>query len=121
MEEHDYVLDELIAEHDERAPGFRQLVDAALRHREVTRRRLAARVPFASMAVTAKRLDVQIGDLVEIDGRQYDVVSDKVGGVTLEPAITQTVNEIHAEHGGRPLTPEEFEEHFGHLPLDGEG
>lgn len=71
------------------------------------------------MAVAPKKLS--IGDLVEIDGRRYDVVSDKAGGVTLEPAITQTVAEIHAEHGGRPLTSEEFDELFGDLPSDGEG
>jgi hypothetical protein len=41
--------------------------------------------------------------------------------VTLEPAITKTVAEIHAEHGWRDVTPEEFEEHFGALPSDGEG
>ena len=29
------------------------------------------------VAVAAKQLDVTIGDLVEIDGRAYDVVSDK--------------------------------------------
>jgi len=76
---------------------------------------------MAVMAVSVKKLDVEIGDLVEIDGRRYDVVSDKAGGVALEPAITQTVAEIHAEHGGRPLTRQEFEELFGDLPSDGEG
>jgi hypothetical protein len=74
-----------------------------------------------AMAVTAKKLDVTIGDLVEIDGRRYDVVSDKEGGVTLEPAITMTVAEIHTELGGRALTSEEFEQEFGQLPSDGEG
>jgi hypothetical protein len=73
------------------------------------------------MAVTAKRLDVKIGDLVEIDGRRYDVVSDKEGGVTLEPAISKTVAELRAERGGQELTAEEFEELFGDLPRDGEG
>ncbi len=68
-----------------------------------------------------RRLEVELGDAVEIGGRRYDVVSDKVGGVTLEPAITKTVAEIHAEHGGRPLSSEEFEELFGDLPFDGEG
>jgi hypothetical protein len=72
-----------------------------------------------AMAVVPKKLS--IGDLVEIEGRQYDVVSDKAGGVALEPAITQTVAEIHAEHGGRSLTSEEFDELFGDLPSDGEG
>ena len=74
-----------------------------------------------AMAVTAKKLDVKIGDLVEIDGRKYDVVSDEHGGVALEPAITKTVAEIHAEHGERQLSREEFEEVFGHIPSDGEG
>jgi hypothetical protein len=74
-----------------------------------------------AMAITAKKLDVKIGDVVEIEGRKYDVVSDKHGGVTLEPAITKTVAELRAERGGRPLTTEEFEELFGDLPRDGEG
>jgi len=46
---------------------------------------------MSAMAIAAKKLDVAIGDVVEIDGRRYDVVSDKEGGVTLEPAITMTV------------------------------
>lgn len=73
------------------------------------------------MAVAAKKLDVQIGDLVEIDGRRYDVVPDKQGGVTLEPAITVFADELHHRHNTRPATEKEFEEHFGHLPTDGEG
>jgi hypothetical protein len=64
---------------------------------------------------------VKIGDLVEIEGRRYDVVSDKHGGVALEPAITQTVAKIHAEHGERQLSAEEVAELFGDLPADGEG
>jgi hypothetical protein len=55
------------------------------------------------MAVAPKKLDIAIGDLVEVGGRRYDVVSDKGGGVALEPAITQTVAQMDAEHGGRPL------------------
>jgi len=73
------------------------------------------------MAAVAKKLDVTIGDIVEIDGRRYDVVSDKEGGVTLEPAITQTVAELHAERGARPLDDAEFDRLFGGLPSDGEG
>ncbi len=76
---------------------------------------------MTDMAVTAKKLNVKIGDLVEIAGRKYDVVSDKHGGVALEPAITVTADELFADHDLRPLTPEEFEEEFGHLPSDGEG
>jgi hypothetical protein len=76
---------------------------------------------MTSMAVTAKKLDVHIGDVVEIEGRRYDVVSDKEGGVALEPAITQTVAEIHQELGGRPLTEDELEAVFGGVPADDEG
>lgn len=76
---------------------------------------------MSAMAVVAKKLDVNIGDVVEIAGRRYDVVSDKEGGVTLEPAITQTVAEIHQEMGGRPLTHKELEDFFGDVPTDGEG
>lgn len=76
---------------------------------------------MTAMAVAAKKLDVKIGDLVEIEGRNYDVVSDKHGGVALEPAITKTVDEILAEDGLTPMSKEESEEHFGHLPSDGEG
>ena len=76
---------------------------------------------MTGMAVTAKKLNVKIGDLVEIAGRKYDVVSDKHGGVALEPAITVTADELFADHGLRPLTPEEFEEEFRDLPSDGEG
>ncbi len=72
-----------------------------------------------AMAVAPKKLS--IGDLVEVDGRKYDVVSDKAGGVGLESAITKTVDEIHAELGGRRMTTDEFDELFGHLPSDGEG
>jgi hypothetical protein len=79
------------------------------------------RATMAVMAVAAKKLDIKIGDLVEIEGRQYDVVSDKQGGIALEPAITKTVAEILAEESLTPMSKEEFEEQFGHLPSDGEG
>jgi hypothetical protein len=72
-----------------------------------------------AMAVVPKKL--KIGDLVEVDGHRYDVVSDKAGGVTLEPAITVFADELHERHGTRPLTDQEFDELFGDLPSDGEG
>lgn len=74
-----------------------------------------------AMAVVAKKLDVELGDVVEIAGRRYDVVPDKQGGVALEPAITRTVADLDREYGGRPLTPAEFDEFFGELPSDDEG
>jgi hypothetical protein len=76
---------------------------------------------MVAMAVAAEKLDVRIGDLVEIEGRPYDVVSDKARGVAMEPAITKTVAELRAERGGRRLTDEEFDELFSDLPSDGEG
>jgi len=67
------------------------------------------------------RLVVDVGDVLEIEGRLYDVVPDKQGGATLEPAITMTVAEILAAHGERALISEEFVVYFGDLPFDGEG
>jgi hypothetical protein len=79
------------------------------------------RTTMDAMAVAPKKLDVRIGDLVEIEGRRYDVVPDKAGGVALEPAITVSARELDERHGTRPATQEEFEELFGDLPSDGEG
>jgi len=76
---------------------------------------------MTSMAVAIKQLDIEIGDLVEVAGRRYDVVSDNAGGIALEPAITVTIADIHAADGSRPLTAEEFQQHFGDLPVDDEG
>lgn len=74
---------------------------------------------MGAMAVAPKKLS--IGDVVEVDGRKYDVVPDKAGGVTLEPAISVSAEELHERGGTRPATQEEFEELFGDLPSDGEG
>lgn len=76
---------------------------------------------MADMAIAVKKLDVTVGDVVEVEGRRYDVVSDKVGGVALEPAITTSQHERHERDGSRPATQEEFDRHFGDLPSDGEG
>lgn len=73
------------------------------------------------MAVAVKQLDVEVGDLVQIGDRRYDVVSDLAGGVALEPVITKTVDRLLAERGSRSLTADEFDQHFGHLPADTSG
>lgn len=73
------------------------------------------------MAVATKKLDVNLGDRVEIDGRTYDVVSDKHGGLTLEPAVSVSVDELHRRHGERAATQEEIDEQFDLLPPDEEG
>ena len=70
---------------------------------------------MTGMAVAAKKLDVSIGDLVEIDVRRYDVMSDKDGGVTLEPAIAVGADELHERYGSRRVTRAEFGELFGRL------
>jgi hypothetical protein len=41
------------------------------------------------------------------------------GRLVLRPDLS--VKAILARHGERELTAEEFEQHFGHLPTDGEG
>lgn len=71
------------------------------------------------MAVATKKL--HIGDLVEVDGRRYDVVSDKAGGVALEPAISVTADELDRRHGTRPATQKEIDSQLDLLPGDGEG
>lgn len=73
------------------------------------------------MAVAVKKLDLHVGDIVQVGDRRYDVVSDKADGVALEPVITKSVDDLHTESGSRPLTADEFDQHFGHLRADGEG
>jgi hypothetical protein len=73
------------------------------------------------VAVKAKKLELRSGELVEIDGRRYEVVPDKQGGLTLEPAITVTAEELDRRHGERPATREEIESELDLLPGDGEG
>jgi hypothetical protein len=82
---------------------------------------LIGRCEELAAAGKSRRREDYHGDLDEIEDRKYDVVSNKHGGVTLEPAITKTVAQLHAEHGTRPLAPEEFEQFSGALPSDGEG
>lgn len=73
------------------------------------------------MAVAVKRLDLHVGELVEIDGRRYEVVPAREnGGVTLEPPITP-VSELYHERGWQPASAEEFERIAGDLPTDEEG
>ena len=71
------------------------------------------------MGVIAQKL--RIGQVVEVDGRLYDVAPDKAGGVTLEPAITVTMRQAYRETGGRPATVREMETLLGDVPTDGEG
>jgi len=60
------------------------------------------------MAVAVKKLDLHVGELVEIDGRRYEVVPDRAGGLTLEPPIT-AVTELYPERGWEPASQEDFD------------
>ena len=74
------------------------------------------------MATAVKKLDLHVGELVEIDGRRYEVVPAREGdGLTLEPPITP-VSELYAKRGMKPASAKDFERVAGDLlPPDGEG
>ena len=72
------------------------------------------------MATAVKKLDLQVGELVEIDGRRYEVVPDKAGGLTLEPPITP-ISELYEKRGMKPASAEDFERLTADYPTDGEG
>ena len=72
------------------------------------------------MATVAKRLDLEVGELVEIAGRRYEVIPDREGGVTIEPAITP-VSELHVRRGTKPASSEDFERLSADVPYDDEG
>jgi hypothetical protein len=73
------------------------------------------------MAIAVKKLDLHVGELVEIDGRRYEVVPAREGdGLALESPITP-VSELYAERGWKPASAEDFERIAGDLPSDGEG
>lgn len=73
------------------------------------------------MATAVKKLDLSVGEVVEIDGRRYEVVPAREGGVTLESPITP-VSELYADRGWKPVSEEDFERLTADdLPPDGEG
>ncbi len=72
------------------------------------------------MATAAKRLDLTIGELVEVAGRRYEVVPDREGGVTLEPPITPAA-QLHAQRGTKPASTGDFERLSADVPYDDEG
>jgi hypothetical protein len=59
---------------------------------------------MVGMAVAVKKLGLEIGDLVEIGGRCYDVVSDTVGGVTL--SVYERAHQAASRPLPRPVTPQ---------------
>lgn len=70
------------------------------------------------MATAVKSLHV--GELVDVDGRRYEVVPDGAGDLTLEPTITPMAA-LDRRRGAKPASQEDFDRLFGHLPTDGEG
>ncbi len=72
------------------------------------------------MATAVKKLDLAVGEIVEIGGRRYEVVPDREGGVTIEPPITP-IAELDAQRGTRPASAEDFERLTASFPTDGEG
>lgn len=67
-----------------------------------------------------RKIDLAIGELVEIDGRRYEVVPGRMGGVTLEPPITPMA-ELEKAWGTSPASPEDFERLATDYPTDDEG
>lgn len=73
------------------------------------------------MAIAVRKLDLAIGELVEVGGRRYEVVPDRLGGLTLEPPITP-LSELYAERGWEPASEEDFKRLTADdEPPDGEG
>jgi len=72
------------------------------------------------MATVARKLDLRVGELVEIDGRRYEVVPDKTGGLTIEPPIAP-ISELYENRGMKPAALEDFERLTADYPTDGEG
>lgn len=73
-----------------------------------------------SVATRIRRLALEVGDLVEIDGRRYEVVPDRMGGVTIEPSITPMA-ELEERWGTKPAPAEDFERPTADDPADGGG
>lgn len=73
------------------------------------------------MATVVKKLDLHVGELVEIDGQRYEVVPARDGnGLTIEPPITM-ISELYEKRGMKPASAEDFERIAGDLPTDSEG
>jgi hypothetical protein len=72
------------------------------------------------MATAVKELNLEIGEMIEVAGRRYEVVPDREGILILEPAITP-ITELYAKRGMKPASAENFERIAGDLPTDGEG
>lgn len=72
------------------------------------------------MATAVRKVELSVGEKIEIDGRRYEVVPDGEGGLTIESPITP-VSELDARRGTKPVSAEEFERLTAGLPSDDEG
>ncbi|MBK5219089.1 MAG: hypothetical protein JJE35_04795 [Thermoleophilia bacterium] len=72
------------------------------------------------MATAVKKLDLAVGELIEVAGRRYEVVPDREGGLTLEPPITPKA-ELDAKRGTKPASAEDLERFAADIPHDDEG
>jgi hypothetical protein len=78
----------------------------------------ATELPLTTMAVSVRKLTV--GEIVEIDGRRYEVAPTRDGELTLETPIT-SMDELHAIDGTKPASAADFERLSGNVPYDDEG
>ncbi len=83
-------------------------------------REVSTRVYTFPMATAVKKLDLEVGELIEVAGRRYEVVPDREGSLILEPAITP-VSELHSKRGTKPASTEDFERISAGVPYDDEG
>ncbi len=72
------------------------------------------------MAIAVRKLDLAVGEQIEVAGRRYEVVPDREGSLILEPAITP-VAELDAKRGTKPASAEDFERFAAGIPYDDEG
>lgn len=81
---------------------------------------LSGLVPGYNRCMATGVKSLHVGELVDVDGRRYEVVPDAAGDLTLEPTITPMA-ELDRRRGAKPASQEDFDRLFGHLPTDGEG
>jgi hypothetical protein len=68
-----------------------------------------------------RKLDLKVGEIVEVDGKRYEVVPMReCDGFVLEPPITPMA-ELDEMWGTEPVSREEFDRLSADLPSDGEG
>jgi hypothetical protein len=78
----------------------------------------AVELTLTTMAVSVRKLTV--GEIVEVDGRRYEVAPTRDGELTLETPITP-MDELHAIDGTKPASAADFERLSGDVPYDDEG